>query len=265
MLFHLPTELILEVGAYLEAEKDINSLCQTSRRLYSILNPHLYRINSRSSPSALTWAVLCGIESTARISIENGAEVGWKDLGGYGLLTLATQRSHIEIIRLLLQTGKVDVDLKDNGGRTPLSWAAEFGEEGVVELLLGTGSVDVNLKDNQGRTPLSWAAENGNEGVVKLLLETGRVDIDSRDHEGRTPLSRAAEFFQKETVKVLLETGKSNVNSTDDEGRTPLWWARDPSRFDSVFDSFDAMFDSEDKDQKEVVKLLRRVRDAIIE
>jgi ankyrin repeat protein len=48
-------------------------------------------------------------------------------------------------------------------------WAAENGYEAVVKLLLETGKVDVNLKDSSRRTPLSWAAENGHEAVVKLL------------------------------------------------------------------------------------------------
>lgn len=254
-LLHLPTELILKLGTYLKAEKDINSICQTSRRLYLILDPYLYCINSRSSSSALKWAVLQGVESTVRKSIEKGAEIEWKNLWGRGLLTLATQRGHIEIIRLLLQTGKVDVDLKDIEGRTPLSWAAECGNEGVMKLLLQTGRVDVDLKDNQGRTPLSRAAEYGNEGVVKLLLLTGRVDIDSRDGEGRTPLSWAAEFSQNAMVKLLLETGKADVNLKDDRGLTPLWWAWDDSGFDPEF---------EDDDQKEVVELLHKFREANI-
>jgi ankyrin repeat protein len=40
------------------------------------------------------------------------------------------------VVKLLLETGKVDVESKDKiYGRTPLSWAAERGHETVVELL----------------------------------------------------------------------------------------------------------------------------------
>ncbi|KAK4095781.1 hypothetical protein N658DRAFT_511772 [Parathielavia hyrcaniae] len=53
--------------------------------------------------------------------------------------------------KLLLGTGKVDVDAKDKAGRTPVSWAAENGYKAVVKLLLGTGSkinacVNVSIK-----------------------------------------------------------------------------------------------------------------------
>jgi ankyrin repeat protein len=74
------------------------------------------------------------------------------------------------VIKLLHDTGKVDVDCKDSEcGRTPLSWAAEKGHDAVVKLLLDTGKVDVDSQDKYGRTPLSLAAENGHDAVVKLL------------------------------------------------------------------------------------------------
>lgn len=71
-----------------------------------------------------------------------------------------------------------------------ISWSK--GHEAVVRLLLETGQVDVNLRDPDGRTPLSLAAEIGHIAVVRLLLETGRVDVNSKDCDGHTPLSFAA-------------------------------------------------------------------------
>ena len=50
-----------------------------------------------------------------------------------------------------------------------LSWAAQNGHEAVVKLLLETGRGDVDSKDDYNQTPLSWAARHGHEAVVKLL------------------------------------------------------------------------------------------------
>jgi ankyrin repeat protein len=65
---------------------------------------------------------------------------------------------------------------------------AEFGLETIVKLLLSTGKVDVNAKDKSGRTPLSWAAQKGYEAVVKLLLGTGKIDVNAKDKDRKTPL-----------------------------------------------------------------------------
>ena len=80
------------------------------------------------------------------------------------------------------------VDSKDSWGRTPLSQAAANGYKSVVKLLLETGRVEADSKDEDGKTPLLLAAENGHEAVVKLLLETGRVEADLKGKEGQTPL-----------------------------------------------------------------------------
>jgi len=41
--------------------------------------------------------------------------------------------------------------------------------EAVVKLLLETGQVDVDSEDTDGRTPLSSAAAKGNKTAVSLL------------------------------------------------------------------------------------------------
>jgi ankyrin repeat protein len=46
-----------------------------------------------------------------------------------------------------------------------------------VKLLLETGKVDISARDQSDRSSLLLAAGNGHEGVVKLLLETGKVDV----------------------------------------------------------------------------------------
>ncbi|KAN0068626.1 hypothetical protein V8E54_013350 [Elaphomyces granulatus] len=99
---------------------------------------------------------------------------------------------------------RVEIDIKDNYGQTPLSWAATNGNEAVVKLLLETGKVEVDSQDKTGgRTPLLWAAINGHvavvkllfeTAVVKLLLETGKVEVDLKT--------------DKAVVKLLIETGK---------------------------------------------------------
>ena len=48
-----------------------------------------------------------------------------------------------------------------------------------MKLLVETGMVDVQSTDKKGQMALSLAAEKGHEAVVKLLLKTGKVNIGS--------------------------------------------------------------------------------------
>jgi ankyrin repeat protein len=161
-LSHLPTELLLSAASFLDLERDINSLAQTNRLFHSLINPYLYRRNSHNSgSSALLWA--------ARLSISQGANV-----------EAAAQISVPE--------GPNDTQvLKPIDCSTPLFQAAINGHAAVVKLLLETGRVEVDAKDTIGRTPLFWAALRGHEAVVRLLLQTGRVHVDSWDRGGSTP------------------------------------------------------------------------------
>lgn len=77
----------------------------------------------------------------------------------------------------------------------------------MLKLLLETGSVDLNTRSNSGQTPLSLAARDGRKAVVILLLETGKVDINTRSRNGDTPLSQAAARGHNAVVRLLLSKG----------------------------------------------------------
>lgn len=135
------------------------------------------------------------------------------------------------MVKLLLETGKVNVDSKDKHGQTPLWHAADGGNSTVAKLLLETGKAEVDWKDNGGRTPLSQVASmhaliDYTHGslppfsapaysrytiVLRLLLHTGKVDVNSKDNGGRTPLSLAIYGGHEATVRLLLDTGKVDI------------------------------------------------------
>ncbi|KAH8766531.1 hypothetical protein BGZ57DRAFT_492627 [Hyaloscypha finlandica] len=122
----------------------------------------------------------------------------------------STVGKHQELIKSL---SKCAGDISSRKDQTPLSWAAEGGNEAVVRLLLETGQVDVDLidqtNDSHGGTPLSRAAAGGHEVVFRLLLDTGHVDADSISKNGRTPLSWAAEGGARSYSPVTTRNGPS--------------------------------------------------------
>ncbi|KAL8370607.1 hypothetical protein RB595_000805 [Gaeumannomyces hyphopodioides] len=207
-----------------------NALIDLWVRVYKILNGY-----SRDCPSGGTSLVHVAsryqVVGLLSVILQGADKIGiWIDIGdekGRTPLSYAAENGH-GAVKLLLATGRVDVESKDKRGRTPLSYAAANGHEAAVKLLLATGRVDVESKDkDSGLIPLSYAAANGHEAVVKLLLASGRVDVDSKDKDsGRTPLSRAAANGHEAIVKLLLASGRVDVDSKDkDSGRTPLSWA----------------------------------------
>jgi ankyrin repeat protein len=179
-----------------------------------------------SGRTPLSWAVASRQEAAMKLLLDTGkVDVDSKDNDGRTALSYAALNETEVAMKLLLDTDKVDIDSKDKDGRTPLSWATRYGREAAMKLLVDTGKVDVDSKDNNGLTPLSWAAWHGQEAAMKLLLGTGRVDVDSRDNDGRTPLSYAVSGGQEVAMKLLLDTGRVDVDSKDNNGLTPLSWA----------------------------------------
>ena len=62
-----------------------------------------------------------------------------------------------------------------DSGNTALIYAASGGHEAVVKLLLETGEVDINSRDGVGNTALSRAVENGHEAVVEAVVKLLRL------------------------------------------------------------------------------------------
>lgn len=148
-----------------------------------------------------------GHEAVVKLLLETGkADVNSKVYDSQTLLLWATQSGHEALVKLLLEKG-AKLGMQDkNYGWTPLSWAAQSGHEAMVKLLLEKGAKLETRDEDCGQTPLSWAAESGHEAIVKLLLEKG-AELETRDKSGRTPLSWAAQSGHEAIVKLLLEKG----------------------------------------------------------
>lgn len=114
-------------------------------------------------------------------------------------LLVAASKGQDDIVELLLQE-VADIDAKDAWkdawNNTPLSLAAR-GEEAIVKLLLNTRRVNVDTKNEYGQTPLFQAIAYGQERIFDILLQGG-ADIQA-SLDGFTVLMTAC----TESVRIL--------------------------------------------------------------
>ncbi|KAL7961857.1 ankyrin repeat-containing domain protein [Trichoderma compactum] len=111
----------------------------------------------------------------------------------------------IEIAKLLLDTGRVDVNLVTHvKPPTPLIAAIEANRPDIVELLVEHPDIDVNLTPDGSPAPIGFAAEGGNLEIVKILLEHPDIDPDRTERPKKAPILRAAKAKHDEVVSALL-------------------------------------------------------------
>ncbi|KAE8446737.1 hypothetical protein EG329_011642 [Mollisiaceae sp. DMI_Dod_QoI] len=136
------------------------------------------------------------------------------------VLECAKNIGHKAVVKLLLETGRADVNSNDYDSQTLLFWAAENGHDAIVELLLEKGAqlekgADLKARDGEGWTLLGLAAKNGHVAVTKLLLEKVAY-FDTRDiYTNRTPLQWAQTNGHYEIVTLIEEKKRYQLEAEE--------------------------------------------------
>jgi ankyrin repeat protein len=86
-------------------------------------------------------------------------------------VTLLHMAGGVRMVELLLTRADLRVDTRGGNGETVLHKAVTAGKVDIVTLLVGSGRVDVNALDRCGWTPLHLAAQFGMREIVEVLLE----------------------------------------------------------------------------------------------
>ncbi|CAH0029964.1 unnamed protein product [Clonostachys rhizophaga] len=192
-----------------------------------LLNSGKVNINSKDiffGRTLLSWAIEGGEEEIIKLLLDvPNIDVNLQGSDGESPLITAVFLGREAITKILLNIESVEVDLKEStSSMTAFGYAAMTGNEAIMRLLLDTGMVDINTKVYSGLTPLHFAAIGDQEASVRLLLDTGKADVESRDCDGLTPLALAAQEGREGPVKLLLDRGKAYVNSRGENDKTPI-------------------------------------------
>ncbi len=138
-------------------------------------NVHYYAIDEKVAP--LIEAVLEGDEATVTRILESDANIDIATADGKTALWIASELGLVDIVQMILDSGKVDVNQPTNQGATPLLIASVEGHPLVVQSLIGAGA-DVNfmvIQNGFELTPLTAAQLNNHDWVARILLENGAI------------------------------------------------------------------------------------------
>jgi len=170
---------------------------------------------------ALLMAAEAGRTNLVAFALDNGADIEARDRRPRRstVLSLAVERGHYPVVRLLLARG-ADANTVTTDGYTPLMVAAGARDDPLMGVeLIGAGA-RVNTAATDGTTALMSAARRGHENFVTLLL-LNKATTNAPDNEGRSALLLAAADGSLETVDALLNAG-ADPNQHAANGETSL-------------------------------------------
>lgn len=144
------------------------------------------------------------------------------------------KRGEIKQVQKLVEAG-VTPNFRDHEGKTALTIAADRKDTELVRTLMSSPKIDVNLKETTcDATPLIIACKFDSRDVVArkniidMILKSPRIDVNIQDREGYTALCYVSLIGDFDTVQKLL-AANADVNSgneVDGKVRTPLYYAK---------------------------------------
>lgn len=244
-----------------------------------IFDPNCWNDNKETP---LSLAVRAGKHSlTKSLLNKKDIDINVEDAWGHTPFSWAIYHDDIKIARMLLDTGKVDIDddsihkgalpsIKTKPGvsaglkfmletekmtygakarlrNTALTLAAGAENREVLQLILGGDDLDINARAFEGCTALLAATIHSNRDVFLLLLAKD-VGVNARNREGHTALSVAAIMGKWEFVKLLLDKDV-DPNTYNPNGDTPLSLAALGGQYEIVKQLLDQGVDINSKNQ----------------
>jgi uncharacterized protein len=146
--------------------------------------------------------------------LTRGMDVNSVNEQGTPAIVFAATYKADDVLKLLVEQRKANIEAVGPTGETALSVTAWHGNQTLVAFLLAKGA-QVN---RQGWTALHYAAGAGHKELVKFLLDKSAY-IDAHSPNQTTPLMMAARERRTDIVRLLLEEG-ADPSQTNQAGLT---------------------------------------------
>ena len=166
--------------------------------------------------------------ATVKVLLSRGLDPNTLNSAGEHALIVAVREPSVQVVSVLLQSSKVNVEVRTQQDESPLMLAALKGLTELCRQLIALGA-DVN---KPGWTALHYAATNGHLTTMELLLDE-HAYIDAASPNGTTPLMMAAHYGTSSAVRLLLAAG-AEPTLKNDQGLSAIDFAHGASRTDSA-------------------------------
>lgn len=125
-----------------------------------------------------------------------GGDLNGIKKNGMTPLMEAAADGKVALVQLLLEIDTVKADLTNESGMNALHVALKAKQNYAARLLINSGKIDLNAQDGDGNTPMHWATRKKLMEMVEVLLKKG-VNIHIKNKEGKTPLQDLNERIAK--------------------------------------------------------------------
>jgi len=155
------------------------------------------------------------------------------DINNFGsstnLLHWACREKHLEIVKLLIQKHKVDVNLKtERHTSEPIHYVLKGGDD-IAKYLLQQEGINLNGDDKYYGIPLHRACRENLVEIFELMMNVKGIDVNMASKSGETALHIACKEsygpVRNAIAYILLQQKEINVNVQDKNGNTPLHFA----------------------------------------
>jgi ankyrin repeat protein len=192
-----------------------------------ILKDENFDINSRNQNghTVLFSAIVANSVNGVRRVLERGADPTIQDEDGDTPIHLAVMYdTDLEILNLLLESGKVDInETTPEHGHTALHKAimkskVVLSHVATALFLLSKEAINPNVADIDGVTPLHMAAKYVKDmNLIDILLNHPDVDVNLMDNEGKNALDYARENKEGNGERIVNRLKEKGAVETEEK------------------------------------------------
>lgn len=115
----------------------------------------------------------------------------------------ACENNNVELVKLLLKNGNLDINQGNRFFPCPLHCAIYDNYNEIAEILIKDQRLNINELTLEEDNYLQYACSCGNYNIVKILLSNKLIDINHKNIEGDTALHILSEYNTDNYVNCL--------------------------------------------------------------